>query len=290
MRKIFAAHLIQKNADEHFFKNLINQKFAGEASSFADWIASMLPSLQMWKNLRDRQADELSSAGEISFDDENLKSFYEKYKSAGFTDDEDSDFQILYDEYNAFLSEHFLFDPAWVEPDFSGDGREYYLICPETLEDWGQYRFKLFCQKSIHFVSVPESEGEYESYFFENSSQEVRDVTLFLREMHDEKGIEWSDMAVNVPNMDNFGSYLDRSLSLYEIPHTMRYSRPLSSYGAGAFFAQIQECVENQFSYESLKNLLLNEDIPWENKGTIDNLLLLKRANLGKNLPQAPRP
>ncbi|MBQ8678821.1 MAG: PD-(D/E)XK nuclease family protein [Treponema sp.] len=279
MRKIFAAHLIEKNAKEHFFKNLINQKYAAEASSFADWISSMLPSLQMWKNLRDRQADELSSAGEISFDDENLKSFYEKYRAASFTDDEDRDFQILYEEYSRFLSEHSLFDPAWVEPDFSGDGRDYYLICPETLEDWEQYRFKLSGIESLHFVGVPESEGEYESYFFENSGQEVRDVTLFLREMHDEKGIEWSDMAVNVPNMDNFGSYLDRSFSLYEIPHTMRYSRPLSSYGAGAFFAQIQECVENQFSYESLKNLLLNEDIPWENKGTIDNLLLFGRMN-----------
>ena len=287
MRKIFAAHLIQKNAKEHFFKNLINQKYAGEASSFADWIASMLPSLQMWKNLRDRQAALLSGDGQpeliseslLRFDDENLKSFYEKYKSSGFTDDEDRDFQILYDEYKAFLSEHSLFDPAWIEPDFSGDGLEYYLICPETLEDWEQYRFKLSGIKSLHFVSVPESEGEYESYFFENSGQEVRDVTLFLREMHDEKGIEWSDMAVNVPNMDNFGSYLDRSFSLYEIPHTMRYSRPLSSYGAGSLFGQIQECVENHFSYESLKNLLLNEDIPWENKGTIDNLLLFGRIN-----------
>lgn len=278
MRKIFAAHLIEKNATEHFFKNLISQKYALEASSFADWLASMLPSLQMWKKLRDRQAA-LHSESFSRIDDENLKSFYEKYRAVSFTDDEDRDFQILYEEYSRFLSEHSLFDPAWVEPDFSGDGRDYYLICPETLEDWEQYRFKLSAIESLHFVGVPESEGEYESYFFENSGQEVRDVTLFLREMHDEKGIEWSDMAVNVPNMDNFGSYLDRSFSLYEIPHTMRYSRPLSSYGAGALFGQIQECVENQFSYESLKNLLLNEDIPWENKGTIDSLLLFGRMN-----------
>ena len=288
MRKIFAAHLIERNADEHFFKNLIDQKYAREAASFADWISSMLPSLQMWKRLRDRQDEILRSgsarnAGEPLFsafdDDASLKDFYEAYKSADFTDDEDRDFQVLYDEYARFLSDHSLFDPAWVEPDFSGDGREYFLVCPETLEDWEQYRFKLSCVESVHFVSVPENEGEYESYFFENAGQETRGVALFLREMHDEKKIEWSDMAVNVPNMDNFGSYLDHVFSLYEIPHTMRYSRPLSSYGAGAFFSQVQECVENQFSYESLKNLLLNEDIPWENKGTIENLLLFGRTN-----------
>lgn len=280
MRKIFADNLIQKNAGKPFFKSIIVQKYAKEAAAFTDWISSVLPSLKIWKNLRQAQEKLPSlSTGEMSFDDENLRSFYENYKNQGFTDDEDKDFEILFEEYDKFLTENQLFDPAWVEPDFTGDGREYFLIYPETLEDWEQYRNKLSRVEQIHFVSVPEEEGDYEAYFFENSSVEVKDVALFLREMHDEKGIEWSEMAVNVPNLDNYGSYLDREFSLYEIPRSVRYSRPLSSYGAGIFFSQLQDCITNQFSYESLKNLLLNEDLPWANKSTIENLLLFGRMN-----------
>ncbi|WP_294428998.1 PD-(D/E)XK nuclease family protein [uncultured Treponema sp.] len=283
MRKIFASCLIESNAAKPFFKSLIIEKFAGEAASFSDWLSSILPSLKMWKNLRDRQKDCLDSArneGFLSFDgDISLQKFYEDYRKNAFTDAEDRDYEILYEKYSKFLEENHLFDPAWVEPDFSGDGREYFLIYPETLEDWEQYRHKLSEIEKIHFVSVPENEGEYDSYLFDNSSVELKDVALFLRQMHDEDKIEWSDMAVNVPNLDNFGSYIDRELALYEIPHSIRYSRPLSSYGAGAVFSQIQDCVENQFSYESLKNLLLNEDLPWNNKATIENLLLFGRMN-----------
>lgn len=276
MRKVFADCLIQRNAERPFFKRIINEKYADEASGFVDWISSILPSLKMWKNIRDgRNLD----GKKLSFDDDNLRLFYESYAVQNFTDDEDRDFEILYDEYSKFLSENHFFDPAWVEPDFSGDGREYFLIYPEILEDWEQYKHKLSEIDAIHFVSVPEEEGEYEGYFFENSSIEVKNVALFLRKMHDEKKIEWSDMAVNVPNLDNFGSYIDREFSLYEIPRSVRYSRPLSSYGAGNFFAQLQECVGKQFSYQSVKDLLLNEDLPWNNKKTIDNLLLFGRLN-----------
>ncbi|MBB5227181.1 PD-(D/E)XK nuclease family protein [Treponema ruminis] len=276
MRKIFAGTLIKKNAEKPFFKSIIVEKYAKEASAFTDWISSVLPSLKMWKNLREAQK---SFKFEVSDDDSNLNSFYEEYKNQGFTDDEDRDFEILFDEYSKFLKQNHLFDPAWVEPDFTDDGREYFLIYPESLEDWEQYRHKLSAIEKIHFVSVPEEEGDYEAHFFENSSVEVKDVALFLREMHDKKGIEWSDMAVNVPNLDNYGSYLDREFSLYEIPRSLRYSRPLSSYGAGIFFSQLQDCIENQFSYESLKNLLLNEDLPWAQKSTIENLLLFGRMN-----------
>lgn len=279
MRKIFAMNLIQKNAEKPFFKNLIVPRYAKEASSFADWISSLLPSLKMWKNLREHQKIQIEFSD--SEDDVSLKKFYDDYKKIDFTDDEDSDYEILYGEYKKFLDEHKLFDPAWVEPDFSGDenGREYFLVYPETLEDWEQYRHKLSSIEKIHIISVPETEGEYESYFFENSSVEVKDAALFLRDSHDNDGIAWNEMAVNVPNLDNYGSYLDRELSLYEIPHTIRYSRPLSSYGAGIFFSQIQECAENNFSYESVKNLLLNEDLPWVNKPTIESFLQFGRMN-----------
>lgn len=282
MRKIFADCLVQKNARRPFFKSIIIEEYAGEAGAFSAWLGSVLPSLKMWRNLRDRQSEcppGLFADSVLSDDDAFLKEFYESYKSSGFTDAEDEDFEILFAEYSRFLEENSFFDPAWIEPDFSDDGHEYFLIYPEILEDWEQYRHRLSGIEKIHILPVPEEEGGFEARFFENSSLEIKDVALFLRQAHDEGGVFWSDMAVSVPSMDSYGSYLEREFSLYEIPVSMRYSRPLSSYGAGAFFSQLQECVERQFSYDSLKALLLNEDLPWANKAAIENLLLFGRMN-----------
>ena len=167
MRKIFSAKLIEKNAEEPFFKNIIAKEYASNASSFSDWISSLLSALHLWKKLRDKKDVEIQFD---ESDDEHFKQFYRDYKKSGFTDAEDSDFEKIHDEYSAFLQKNSLFDPAWVEPNFSGDSREYFLIYPETLDDWEQYKHKLSKVKNVHFISVPESEGEYESYFFENSA------------------------------------------------------------------------------------------------------------------------
>ena len=284
MRKIFVTCLLEKNSQELFFKSLVSPKYSKESNSFADWISSILPSLKMWKSLRTAQnkgvAVHWETQGTVNNEEsENLKNFYEDYKSHEFTDEEDEDLNLLYEKYSEFLEKNKLFDPAWVTPDFSADGREYFLVYPETLEDWEQYKNQLSKAKSVHILAVPENEGCYDSYFFENSSVELKDAALYLREKHDKDKIEWSEMAVNVPNLDDYGSYLDRVLSLYSIPHNIRYSRPLSTYGAGALFSQILDCVQNSFSYESVKNLLLNEDLPWANKTTIENLLLFGRMN-----------
>ena len=71
MRKIFAGNLIKKNAEKPFFKSIIVEKYAKEASAFTDWISSVLPSLKMWKNLREAQK---SFKFEVTDDDSNLLS------------------------------------------------------------------------------------------------------------------------------------------------------------------------------------------------------------------------
>ena len=75
LRKIFVSNLIRRNANEKFFKKIINPEFAETAGSFTDWIAKILPSLKLWHDLMEKAGD-TGAAG----------------------DEEDSDFEILYNE------------------------------------------------------------------------------------------------------------------------------------------------------------------------------------------------
>lgn len=281
MRKIFASWLIERNADELFFTEVISPEYAKNASAFSDWITKILPSLGIWKKLYDHQL--LKKNEQISFekdgeDESSLKAYFSDYEKQNFCDGEDKDLLLIYEKYSNFLKENNCFEPAWIDPDFNGDGKNYFIVYPEILEDWQQYEYKLSDNQNIQLIHVPEKCGEYQSYFFDNARTELRDAVLFLRTQY-EKGINWADMAISVPDLNNYGSYLDRELSLYEIPHSMRYSKELSSYGAGNLFNQLKECVENGFSYDSVKNLLLNDEIPWNQKSVIDDLLLFGKIN-----------
>lgn len=279
MRDIFSRWLIEKNSAGHFFTAIINDRFADSSQSLSCWISSVLPSLHLWKRMREIQKGRRNIPFGDSAEERELQSFYSEYRESEFSDSEDKDLERIFSEYSAFLDENNLFDPAWAEPEFTGDGNEYYIICPEILEDWEQYRERLSRQPTVHLVHAPCDDGRYGSVFFDNARIEIRDAALFLRKKHDEDGVEWSQMAVSVPNMDAYGSYLSRELELYGIPCSVRSSRRLSSYGAGMFFSHLQECFSTQFSYDSLKNLLLNEDIPWLGRHVIDNLLEFGRMN-----------
>ena len=79
--------------------------------------------------------------------------------------------------------------------------------------------------------------------------------------------------------MDSYGTYIDRELELFEIPHSLRYSRPLTDYNAGAIFRQIQDCVQSNFSFDSVRTLLLNDSIPWRDKKAIERLVMFGKKN-----------
>lgn len=123
MRKLFAEKLIKENAETPFLKFIVPEEYSKNASVFADSISKLLPSLQMWNLLRQNQNLEINF--EDTDDDKALKAFYETYKNQKFTDEEDADYQAVYNRYSDFLSENKLFDPAWIIPDFSETKKIY---------------------------------------------------------------------------------------------------------------------------------------------------------------------
>ena len=188
LRKIFVSNLIRRNATEKFFKKIINPEYAETAGSFTDWIAKILPSLKLWHDLMEKAGD-TGAAG----------------------DEEDSDFEILYNEYNTFLQEHNFFEPAWSVPDFSATQKKVLIIYPETLEDFADY-IEVFNEcKAITLITMPAEEPPHPVCIkYSDSRKELRMTILAIRKLVADGKANWTDITLNVPDLETYRPYLER--------------------------------------------------------------------------------
>ncbi len=243
LRKIFVSNLIRRNAEEKFFKKIINPEYAETAGSFTDWIAKIIPSLKLWHDLM------------------------EKAKNTGTAtpDEEDSDFEILYSEYNNFLQENNFFEPAWAVPDFAATQNKVMIIYPETLEDFADYIEVFNKCPAITLVTMPEEEPPHPACIkYSDSRKELRMTILAMRKLVADGKATWTDITLSIPDLETYRPYLERELSNYCVPFVIRAGFPLTSNCAGNIFNEILDCYSSDFSYASVRALLLDNYIPWK--------------------------
>lgn len=261
MRKIFASHLIQENArkvaqgEAPLFSSLINPHYAQEAQSFTNWIASLLPSLESWRRSHERALqNQPAEQPQLDLQDQDLMTLHGLYKN--------------------FLEENNRFDPAWEQPPFDDDGRNYIIFYPEILTDFSEYRHILESSSHITLISCDTHNSTApRCIHYGNARQELRETALFIRNLVASGQCRYQDIYVSVPDMETMAPYLQREFQLYAIPAVFRTGKPLSAYGAGAIFAQIQGCLARDFSFDSLKELLLNHQLPWREPQLKDELI-----------------
>ncbi len=243
LRKIFVSNLIRRNAEEKFFQKIINPDFADSADSFTDWISKILPSLKLWHDLK------------------------EKIPPSGYYDDdeEDADFETLYQEYNSFLEANNFFEPAWAVPDFSETKKKVLIIYPETLEDFADYIDVFDKCPAITLVTMPEDEGPHPACIkYQDSRKELRMTILAIRKLVADNKAAWTDITLNVPDLETYRPYLERELKTYCVPFVIRAGFPLTTNCAGVIFKEILDCYSSDFSYASVRALLLDNYIPWK--------------------------
>ena len=243
LRKIFVSNLIRRNAEEKFFQKIINPEFADSADSFTDWISKILPSLKLWHDLK-------AKAVALGYDD---------------VDEEDSDFETLYKEYNSFLEANNFFEPAWTVPDFSATQKKVMIIYPETLEDFADYIEVFDKCPAITLVTIPTEEAPHPACIkYQDSRKELRMTILAMRKLVAAGKAQWTDITLNVPDLETYRPYLERELKTYCVPFVIRAGFPLTSNCAGIIFNEILDCYNSDFSYASVRALLLDNYIPWK--------------------------
>ncbi|MCL2373959.1 MAG: hypothetical protein FWC65_01790, partial [Treponema sp.] len=244
MRKLFAESLIRKNGETVFLKSIIPPEYARGGNIFAPFISRLLPSLCLWEKLMDA-------------------------KNGITRDSEDRDYEILKKEYSAFLERYSLFEPSWEETKIRQGNLRYVLFFPELIEDFAEYDAFLEAPQFIRITTEnlpPSMRGGQNLVFYKSARQEIRSAVMELGRLHKEEGIAYEDMAVSVPGLEEMEPCLLREFALRHIPVVRRAGKKLGETGIGRLFALAHECAASQFSFSSLKALILNDHIPWKER------------------------
>ncbi len=269
LRKIFVQNLLLQGTS---FPSLIPPSVASsksQAVAFSDWLASILPSLKLWHQKQEEA----------------------KVSNPDYRDDAaDLDYEKLYQLYDRFLKGEgrqgpVFYESAWLDKEkviqaLADLKDDYIIFYPEILDDWEEYRpFMEKCPR-IKIISLPEEEKMDQRtkkppvQFFTNARSELRSTALEIRKLHDQ-GLEWNQIAVSIPDLENWRPYVEREFSLYCIPHIVRAGQSLT-LGAGRIFREMQTCVDENFSFDSVKALLLDQSLPW--KDPQRNMFLIRDA------------
>ncbi|MCQ2591154.1 MAG: PD-(D/E)XK nuclease family protein [Treponema sp.] len=261
LRKLFVYDLIKRNSEANpkLFNVIINPDYADSAYSFSDWLGKNLPSLQFWKNRLEKNA---ATYGEL--------------------DEEDKDFLKLYDEYKAFLEKNNLFEPSWIdseELELKDKKHHFYIFYPEQLADFGDFEgiFSISDEQSagvkngvdvtsnVTALVVPKATVKLPKvYCYSDARKELRQTMLRIIELVKNNKADWSEITLNVPDIETYRPYLERELELYGIPFVMRAGIPLTKNCAGRVFKEINDCYNSDFSFDSVRALVLDECIPWK--------------------------
>lgn len=241
LRKMFVYDIIRQNAESPFFKKIIRSQFAFTAYSFADWLEKNLPSLKMWKKKLDQNKSEY---GEL--------------------DEEDKDYELLYQKYNEFLEKNSLFEPSWIEHiNFSDEKRDFYIFYPEQLADFSDFD-EIFSEvPNITALVIPKQEERPKLYFYQDARRELRQTILRIINLVKTKKADWTEIALSIPDIETYRPYIQREFEQYGVPFVFRAGTSLTKNSAGRIFQEIYECHETNFSYDSIRTLVLDECIPW---------------------------
>jgi hypothetical protein len=236
------------------FRVLIPPEYAEEGAVFASSLVEILPSLGYWKIRTEKSGVKL--------------------------DGEDRDLLLLEGEYRAFLEKFRLFEPSWEAPSREEGETRYFIFYPELIEDFAEYEpFLKTAGERYQWIPMEEEEALPPLRRFGTIREELRSAVLEIRRLHEEEHIPFEEMALSVPELKETEPYLLREFSLYNIPLRRRFGKPLGEYGAGRLFSLVNDVVVNNFSFSSLKALVLNSSLPWRYPQKNEELILFGIEN-----------
>lgn len=235
IRRIFAARVLQENANDPFFTAIIPPEYAAEWTPFTSYIASQLPSLARLPEL-------IRAVG-------------------GEHDPRAADWLALRSRYVDFLASINRFEPSF-EPQrlCSLPGRTF-IFFPELIEDFGEYEEAVISSSSVHVVRLPEGKPRTDLRRPETALGELRDTLSEIGSLLD-KGIETCDIAITIAGLERYLPYLEREASLLSVPILVRSGLSLASTGGGRLFAALMSTASSGFSYDSMRDLLASPTWP----------------------------
>ncbi len=254
IRKIFADYICAKNSKDAkngkaTFSTIIPAEYAENSSVFSEWITDVLP---------------------------QLDHFEKRYENNIFkfkNDCEMNDYLNLKKIYSEFLKENSLFEPSWLSSHFFSHDKKYVIIYPELIEDFSEYAVLLQSIEEISFIHCSEFKNKNTHIdIYENAALELHSTVLQIEELLLNK-ISADEIAISIPDIENYSAYIKREFALRGIPLEFRSGFKLGNEQSGKIFSLIYNCVQNNFAFEFIKPILLNNHIPWKDKAGAQALI-----------------
>ena len=256
LRKIFVNDLLYQNAKaakegkELLFKSIISGEYAEDGYSFAAWLSSNLSSLKLWHDRFEPWSQQ----------------------NPDQIDAEDSDYLLLFNKYKEFLGNE-MFEPSWIGAEFNDTAKEFFIFYPEQFNDFDEYDSLLTQSQSVHLYVLPEeSKLPLKVHCYSDARKELRRTALYLRDLNS-KGVSYNDIALHVPELEVYEPYLKRELKNYCIPFVLRAGQKVTVNNAGSIFEDFNNCINNNFDYDSVRACLMNTYIPWQSPEINENLV-----------------
>ncbi|MBN1412980.1 MAG: PD-(D/E)XK nuclease family protein [Spirochaetales bacterium] len=249
-RIFFLNGLLAGNTETPVFKELIRREFASQSNIYAGHLKKMLPVLNGMET-----GGVLSDSGPISRDKK-------------------ADLRFLFNKYRDFLETHSLFEPNYLVPAIDTDGLQFILFFPEVIDDYRQYSGLISGQKNIKIIPLHEQtmKQEIKITSFENSLHEIRWLFHEIKNLL-KKGVRSDEIGITIGGTEELDWILRNEAKLRGITLYEHKGRQLSSFAVIILFRHLKECHDSGFSFDSLKNLLLNASIPLKNREAADHLI-----------------
>jgi CRISPR/Cas system-associated exonuclease Cas4 (RecB family) len=273
LRKMYIGALIRENAElcakgeQPIFSSLIRAEWAEQADSFDSWLTGILPQLGAW--FKQTVGLPIARIGEVAQRADRLT-------GDDVSSKDDGDLFTLALSYAQFLDQNGLFEPAWETPPFEDTGKECFIFFPESLSDYGEYRELLAVSGHVKTINIDDKTAMLNPshhFFYTNSRSEITEAALYILALRRDHNVSWDSISVSIPDDECYGPYLFREFENRNIPYVKQSGKPLASYPAGRFFTALADCAKADFSFASVKELLLNRHLPWKDIDTIQDLI-----------------
>lgn len=179
-----------------------------------------------------------------------------------FPEEISNDIKRIESAYRTYLEENGLYDFTYEQKDYSALTEDVVLVFPET-----------FCDELVPEImasgkcSVLKLEESFSTplHEYRNSLSEIKAVFRKIQQLL-ESGVPFGDIAISTPCADCYRPYMEAEAKARGIRLSDTSAKKLELSGPGMLLKAIERVVREDYSFDSLADLLLNPAFPFRDR------------------------